>query len=404
MLRTKSKMQLPPTPSVVVLAAVIGLFYCGGLAVAANYGISAHGDAVEGVNRAGTTYDIGDCTHCHDTFDDAFCGINDYMLFAPNNPTSQTDNFCFQCHKGTGSEQNGGITNNTYSTNFGGGTPTFTTIYDAFNPTTGGTPSSHSLADISSLVSGYYGFTDESNACLACHNQHLAQQNYEVTTSGLGGVKTAIRRIVDNDSAPGDLWGDEDSATSEYYELTNEVIENYGLVYQAPYYVGGSTYEPAGDSTSDGSNLPNIITFCLDCHQYSTVYSTAHGRNLSPIDWSNQANRDEHGLRNAYINTNQGNTKAPYPDQSGNYVLVCTDCHEPHGSENEWLLRTTVNGTDVSIQGPNQWWYFCAACHKGTRASTEDYPADQHTAPWDSGTDCYNNGICHHHNAGGGMF
>lgn len=34
----------------------------------------------------------------------------------------------------------------------------------------------------------------------------------------------------------------------------------------------------------------------------------------------------------------------------------------------------------------------------------EDDPANQHDAPWNPQTDCYNNGICHHHGAGLGMF
>jgi hypothetical protein len=308
--------------------------------------------------------------------------------------------------EGNASVQVGGITNNTYSTNFGGGTPTLTTIYDAFNPSSGGSPSSHNLSDIQGYVEGYHDFTAETNACLACHHNHLGQRNYPVTSTMTGGVQTAIRRPVHNDALPGNLWGDEDFATSGRYELTSDLFANYGLTYQAPYYVGGSgsTYEPGGNGTSNGSNLPDLITFCLDCHKHSDVPSTERGRYLRKIDYSNAGGRDEHGLRNEYKNTNQAETKDPYPDQAGNYMLVCTDCHEPHGSQNEWLLRTTVNGTDVSIPGPNQWWYFCAACHKGTTPYSEDWPADQHTSPWDAGTDCYNNGICHHHSAGGGMF
>ncbi|MBW2171517.1 MAG: hypothetical protein JRF69_05980, partial [Deltaproteobacteria bacterium] len=119
---------------------------------AATYTDSAHGnndpEPGYGVNRSGAGHDIGDCANCHDTFDDSICGVNPLMLFEVDDPDSQTANFCFQCHKGSGSEQVDGITNNTYSTNFGGGTPTFTTIYDAFNPTTGATSSSHNLSDI----------------------------------------------------------------------------------------------------------------------------------------------------------------------------------------------------------------------------------------------------------------
>jgi len=267
-----------------------------------------------------------------------------------------------------GSVQVGGITNNTYSTNFGGGTATLSTIYDAFNPTTGVTPSSHSLSDIQGYVAGHYGFTSETNACIACHNQHTAQQNFPVTFTGTGGVQTAIRRVVHHETLPGSLWGDEDYATSGLYELTNEVFEALGLTYQAPYYKGGFNYEPANDTISDGSNLPNIISFCLDCHSHTNVPSTERGNNLTQIDWSNSGNW--HGMAPKGA-TGMGYPIAPYTNSSRNYVLSCTDCHEPHGSENEWLLRTSVNGKDnISVTFAGDWWEFCTACHVLTNGTT----------------------------------
>jgi cytochrome c553 len=286
--------------------------------------------------------------------------------------------------------QTGGIINNTYSTNFGGGPATFTTIYDAFNPPSGDTPSSHSLSDIQSFVAGSHGYTSETNACLACHDQHVAQQNYPVTASGLGGVKTAIRRPVHNDTDPGNLWGDEDNITSGYYELTSEVIEAQGLVFQAPYYLGDSSYEPADDSTSDGSNLPNIITFCLDCHQHSNVFSTERNKVLRAINWTTS----QHG-KSHQGGTAVGASIAPYTDHNYDYILVCTDCHEPHGSENQWLLRTTINGKDnITVTGDGEWFEVCAACH-----TFNTYHYGQVTTCWGDGA--YN---CHFHGAGGGHF
>jgi hypothetical protein len=362
------------------------------IAKAANYGDAAHGDNSIGVNRSGTTYDIGDCTHCHDTFDDTFCGVNDYMLFYPNNPASQTDNFCFQCHSNsTDSVQVGGITNNTYSANFGGGTPTFTTIYDAFNPTTGATPSSHNLSDILDLVAGYHDFTSQTNACLACHNQHLAQQNYPVTESLLGGVLTAIRRPVDNDTAPGNLWGDESG------ELMSDYWNGHAGRYQQPYFVDefSTKFEPSGTSVvTDGSDLPDYVTFCLGCHVHP-VPSTERGYDLVSIAWG--ASGDQHGSR--HEDGGMGDTLPPYGNSSRNYVLSCTDCHEPHGSENEWLLRTTVNGKDnISIPptGLGKWYDFCTACHEFDPQSpgTNMYHKPDPTSPIGC-PDCHYHGHTH---------
>jgi hypothetical protein len=372
-----------------------------GSSTADMYGGSAHGNVSYGVNLSTATCEnwpggictTGSCAHCHDTFDPDICSEDIYglMLFASNDsPGSQTDNFCFQCHKGSGSVQVGGLVNYTYSKNFGGGAVTFTNIYDAFNPLTGVTPSSHNLADIQNFIAGHHDFTTETNACLACHHNHLAQRNYPVIPTAAGGVKTAIRRPTHNDVDPGNLWGDENASTSGYYELTSEVIAAHGLLYQAPYYETGSTYEPAGDTTSDGSNLPNIITFCLDCHSHSNVYSTERGRNLRVIDWT----ATQHG-KSHQGGTAVGATIAPYTDHNYDYILVCTDCHEPHGSENEWLLRTTINGKDnIIVTGDGEWSAVCEACHT---FSTYHYGQVR---------TCYGDGVwnCHFHGAGGGQF
>jgi cytochrome c553 len=397
----------------------------------ATYAESAHGDPISGVNRSEAGHDTGHCANCHDTFDDSICGVNPLMLFEVDDPDSQTDNFCFQCHKSDGAAQQ--VTNYTYSKNFGGGTATFTTIYDAFNVslsyaysgtstfvnistltesgagwttdqyqglilvpnvnelsynynimgnttdtitvevpidltkvTTGdtfaiiyGVVSSHNLKDIQDLHTDMYGFTSDNNACVACHNPHTAQRNYEVTDSGRGGVKTAIRDVVAGyQNRPANLWGDEDYATSGLYELTSD-----SGGYQAPYYVGGSNYEPANDGISDGSNLPGYAYFCTRCHQYAVVYSTERDANLKAINWTGGG--DKHGLKNG-IDDRYGNTESPYTGarQTTNYVLSCTDCHEPHGSTNEWLLRTCVNGKDnISITQTGRWYEFCTACH-----------------------------------------
>ncbi|MDY6954439.1 MAG: hypothetical protein SWE60_23285, partial [Thermodesulfobacteriota bacterium] len=339
----QSKFKYRAATIFIIAAALIGLLHFGGLAVAGPYADSGHGDTTYGVNRSGTGYDTGDCAHCHDTYDPDICGNDTYglMLFAANDnptPTPQSDNFCYECH-GNGTAQ--AVTNHTYSRNFGGGTATFATIYDAFNPATGATPSSHNLADVLNHAVGRdIGFTSDMNPCLVCHDHHTSQKNYPVTSSGLGGVKTAVRRPTDYATPPTNLWGDESG--------TNELMSEYTNKYQAPYYVGDITYEPANDSTTSGSNLPNFFNFCMNqCHTASGVLSTEHG-SLTEIDWSTTG--DFHG-RDNNPSDGYGYTVAPYTaGEDHNYVLSCTDCHEPHGSENEWLLRTCVNGIDnISI-------------------------------------------------------
>ena len=350
----------------------------------------AHRSPLYGVNRSTSTCEnwpggecvTGSCAHCHDTFDPEICGNDTYglMLFAPYDnptPTPQSDNFCFECHKGSGSVQvrDGGLKNHTYSTNFGGGAATLTTIYDAFNAS----GSSHNLSDVLTHAVGRgIGFTSDTNPCFVCHDHHASQQNYPVTLSGLGGVKTAIRRPLDYASTPTELWGDEDGTSG-----LNERMLDYTSKYQAPYYYNDphdpNKYEPANDGTDNGSNLPQFKNFCTNnCHGLNSVSSTDHDRNLDKIDWANQ----HHGK--THVGGVIGATIAPYTDKDYNYVMACTDCHEPHGSPNEWLLRTCVNGIEVSIPGPGRFWYFCQACHTIT----------QHWAPWNDELDCSQ---CHNH-------
>ena len=80
---------------------VVAVFLCvlgtGGVAIADVYSDSGHGSTAYGVNRSGTPddelrYHVGSCAHCHDTYDDSVCGVNDLMLF-------KTEYFCIWCHK-----------------------------------------------------------------------------------------------------------------------------------------------------------------------------------------------------------------------------------------------------------------------------------------------------------------
>ena len=113
------------------------------------------------------------------------------------------------------------------------------------------------------------------------------------------------------------------------------------------------------------------------CHTVANIYSTERGGNLTKIDWATTG--DHHGkLHDPGLDPiERGYTVPPYGNDSYNYVLSCTDCHETHGSENEWLLRTSVNGKDnITMEWAGDWWEFCTACH-GLTASTTTYHADK---------------------------
>jgi hypothetical protein len=350
---------------------------------------SAHGNTFYGVNRSATAtvaigYTKGHCGHCHEQH--ASIGgsepvpvsdyASSYALFS-DNFISQSQGFCFDCHKGLGSIQvSFDRTNYNYSYWFGGDTVNHTSpnnIYDTFNPVAG---SSHNLQDILNFVKTQWPdtFKDESNPCNACHNPHLNTRVFPVT------------RPTDRDN----IWGDEPG------EKMSDFTAAHGGQYQAPYrYNSTSAYEPDGSTITDGSNLPDYITFCMTCHNATnTIYSSSLGRNLKKIDWTQQSRTyglvgDYHGaitrcwgvdgMVGATCGSdpaNWGSIKDPYlAANQPNYILSCTDCHEPHGSvygngdTTPYLLRKTVNGhyNKQCVGGPGNpctWEQeFCRSCH-----------------------------------------
>ena len=146
---------------------------------------------------------------------------------------------------------------------------------------------------------------------------------------------------------------------------------------------------PVTSEEVQGATTPDYASFCLACHQYGMGAARI-------IRWD----MDMHGLVNGITYKNdKGVRMAPYTSDgtsSGsdisygvggtNFVLSCLDCHEPHGSENRSLLRTTVNGkSGIMITVTGEWYEFCTACHS----------ADTHKL---SGA-CNTNG-CHTHGSG----
>ena len=415
------------TTLLMAVAVLMWVLTCGGSVATALdidfdfHDDSAHGNSLEGVDRLGAGHDIGDCAHCHDTFDDSICGVKPLMLFKVDNPDSQTNNLCFECHKSDGTAQQ--VINEDYGATFGGGTPMFTSIYDAFNPT-GTYASSHGLATVKSWVRNRGTWepdtwiTDDTNACLMCHDPHFSQKNFPVEASGYGGVKTAIRRadkVKKLGSGQDDthmLWGDESVAAGNVKEILSERWTSYD--YQAPLR-GDSGYEPGPEDSSvhDGSNLVDFVWFCgYQCHRKSSVPG------VQQVNWSVATDTAWGGTPSAHgkLAGNGGGfgvLKPPYGNGydsddrlARGFMLSCTDCHEPHGSTNHALLRTTVNGVSgLSSGGPgsgpnSRWTYFCEACHEIYPQDPGD-PSQQHPVIW-PGARCGDYVGCHMRSDGSG--
>lgn len=349
------------------------------------YASSAHGSSTAGVDRIDAKLDDyakGNCAHCHEqhaSIDGGepgpeTAGAAGFDLFAPNFNTAyvsgayiEADNLCFYCHNSLGSGQ--AVDNYDFSRAFGGGTAGVTSILAAFNQT-----SSHNLTDIADYTMSVPAWTwfkkdgasnPLSNPCNACHNPHLAKRNWSAPADA---TLSAISKPSDH----GNLFG---PATP------NERMSK-NTTYLAPYSTFGAGREPGASGAGDGSDMPDYVAYCTDCHNATnTIYSTRKGGNLRFIDWS--ATGDKHGAR-SYVDSNMYanplpyvdklDARAPYGTTGTNYVLSCLDCHEPHGSSNIRLIRRRVNGAnlanaittyDPGIAGATavEWKALCERCH-----------------------------------------
>ncbi|MDH4231591.1 MAG: hypothetical protein OEW04_06120 [Nitrospirota bacterium] len=434
---------------------------------------STHGNSSYGVNRASISafgYPKGHCTHCHEQHasiggsepaPDSTPDADNFLLFW-DNYTSQTENVCLKCHVNTGSVQVGeSITNHSYSFRAGRLSPdflspadikqAFTYCYSGCGDTTTGSSSSHNLGNIQDFIKVRWNYTADSNPCTGCHNPHMvigdpAGTDYwsSSKTDGTRGYSPVSRPSLHSKvTSDWGLWGD---VTAERMDVK---ASSLGGAYQAPLN-GSSTYEPDGSSTQDGSNLTDFVTFCTDCHANDNI-STSHnlfdpatgnvGRyTLFKIDWTKELHGQVaafQGLLLLSCNPVPSVYLLADPYACGtNYVLSCTDCHEPHGSPNNVLARPRVNNgfndcvssppdvvcdseaTKVKVtyygtaNGPDgrankEWVYLCGKCHTYlNKDSQHTHPKDVDGLPGTSdclychlggGNDYRNCGECHYH-------
>jgi len=234
-------------------------------------------------------------------------------------------------------------------------------IKEAFNQV------AHNLDDIQTFIRNKWNFSNtlgDNNPCSGCHNPHRAKRDPHTSGSPriVGGnlVVSAVSRPSDHNQNNNAwrLWGDDPG------ERMSDYTPNYQAPCRYPWSSTCSSFEPDGSNTMNGSNLFDTVTFCLDCHGSAPqFYSNRLNRNVKIIDWG--AGGDVHGLYNDGNWDSYFIQKSPYNQNDlYNYVLSCLDCHEPHGSRNEYLLRQEVNGNQVPvIAQTGRWYYFCISCH-----------------------------------------
>jgi len=370
---------------------------------------SAHGSSSYGVSRTSTaifSYSRGNCAHCHEqhasiggTEPDPVTGPQGYELFY-DHWIDKCDLFCYECHRGTGYVQTEAITNYLYSCNYGGeACTTYPSVRQHFcsnNSEDANCGSRHHLGQISTVIkndANGWGYPVDPDPCSACHNPHLSQRkgNKQYKPPYNAG-KSSIVRPSEHKSNPLNLWGDGSG------EKMSDYITANGGTYQAPYY-GNTTsgfYEPSGNNTpSDGSDLPDYVTFCMDCHK-NEQYDPERSTTVKAIKWRNADPAPGKPDRYGEYPSNTcvpgfgeaGSLRPPYSDfANSNYVLSCTDCHEPHaGRKRLHLIRRFINGEAVAADAGTRAAGTCDTSPDDPRAICERcHTIDSNHRTWSCG-------------------
>lgn len=360
----------------------------------AHSGTNTHTTGVDRISMAALNYPTGHCAHCHEQHasvggsePEPDNGGADMFLCFRSPYGTQRAGFCLSCHRGNNSRQVGGfITNHDYSQRYGGESKTCPTdVREHFrfinyssrlpqNNCGSTVGSAHDLTNIqvNALEGrsdwGWGTNRDAINPCMGCHNPHRATADFPCSLpSG------------HDDNLTWELWGDDAGETMADYAA--------GRIYQPILAAGGSTIYERTDDPNDATKQPDYNTLCLECHgQSGGLPSNQHGTVIE-IEWGLTV---KHGRGAADpLGMENGPLRPPYNrSQAGSYVLSCTDCHEPHGSRNEWLLRTEINGVSgIEVTTDEHWFEVCNACH--------EMRTDFHPGP---GTGC--GGVCHGHGPG----
>jgi predicted CXXCH cytochrome family protein len=319
----------------------------------------------------------GATTGCHSN---AHGSENEKLLSAGAGVT--IDQFCYNCHT------DGMIVNEAIS-----GSSLADDIEEAFSVAA---ENKHDLG--TSFTIGGQAYTLQ---CTTCHNPHVVTGQYWEAHLGKSPVTTPdFSDPVANARAVGTtLWG----------AAAAEKMDDFAGA-------GAGAYRTPNGDLFSGSELPDYVTFCQDCHGVGRMPDPpagaggiswggdeAHGRQSANNpsgygvcpNWYGCGKGENWDQDNCLADDGGGSdadcwpviprgrgdqifSRTPYDHEEriggANFTLSCTDCHEAHGSNVSSGLRSEVNNTPGSGAGfPRFTNDICNACHY--------YYSDWHAGP-----------------------
>ncbi|MFQ5901240.1 MAG: cytochrome c3 family protein [Thermodesulfobacteriota bacterium] len=214
--------------------------------------------------------------------------------------------------------------------------------------------------------------------CPDCHNSHVLKTGNHI--QGTDGNVIGLVLLGSWGVMPtGGVWPAAGSAVSSFSEIEFDTDPPSGISDSLEGYLCLKCHSAyATDYGISGPNVPSdlpdgspvlakdlTLDFNPNIHSFHPVFSQGMNQPLcdANTNWPDIASCPTAlGLTNTFM----------YKEDSTNYpvqhidFITCTDCHEPHGSGNKWLLKDNITGSGTFVN-------FCYNCHRRDVYGDENY-------------------------------
>jgi len=165
--------------------------------------------------------------------------------------------------------------------------------------------------------------------------------------------------------------------------------------------IDGVTAQDRPLSSTSGHGKPGIGSQCLDCHDPSKQHLGGAGMLAAPL--TGTLNTECNYCHNdTTLIQNPASSKMRAHITKNGVSSACIDCHDPHGTTNLSMIRSTILGQSITyttaaqLVDLNSNMGFCQVCHTKTKYFLAGVPETAHDT-----TDCL---ACHDHKSPNGGF